>query len=82
MALMSHQVADITWHSMYLEQGFLPTMGYVSYLTYSTYCTYTEMISVVKLNLIVWRIYNVTVLRSIVFGLCPIRLKHFSVCQN
>lgn len=31
MALMSHQVADITWHSMYLEQGFLPTMGYMNF---------------------------------------------------
>lgn len=31
MALMSHQVADITWHSMYLEQGFLHTMGYMNF---------------------------------------------------
>ncbi|XP_061168145.1 phosphatidylinositol-glycan-specific phospholipase D-like [Saccostrea echinata] len=31
MAFMSHQVADITWHSMYIEQGFLHTMGYMNF---------------------------------------------------
>ncbi|XP_048759090.2 phosphatidylinositol-glycan-specific phospholipase D-like isoform X2 [Ostrea edulis] len=31
MAFMSHQVADITWHSLYLDQGFLPTMGYMNF---------------------------------------------------
>lgn len=31
MGLMSHQVADITWHSLYLEQGFLQTMGYMNF---------------------------------------------------
>nr|XP_022318177.1 phosphatidylinositol-glycan-specific phospholipase D-like [Crassostrea virginica] len=31
MGFMSHQVADITWHSLGLDQGFLPTMGFMNF---------------------------------------------------
>lgn len=28
---MSHQVADVTWHSLGIKQGFLTTMGDVNF---------------------------------------------------
>ena len=28
---MSHQVADVTWHSLGIQQGFLRTMGDVNF---------------------------------------------------
>ena len=33
LGFVSHQVADVLWHSLGIQQGFLSTMGYVSHLT-------------------------------------------------
>lgn len=31
LGFVSHQVADITWHSLGIQQGFLQTMGKVNF---------------------------------------------------
>lgn len=31
LGFVSHQVADVTWHSLGIEQGFLTTMGDVNF---------------------------------------------------
>ena len=31
LGFVSHQVADVTWHSLGIEQGFLRTMGDVNF---------------------------------------------------
>ena len=31
LGFVSHQVADVTWHSLGIEQGFLTTMGNVNF---------------------------------------------------
>ena len=35
LSVVTHQVADVNWHSLGIEQGFLTTMGMVrGYATY------------------------------------------------
>ena len=53
--IVSHQIADILWHSLGIDQGFLATMGNVS--IYVRYCV-KEKIADIVLHRYSWHLWE------------------------